>query len=179
MSSFLAELEAELADIRQQGLFRELRRIDTAQSSRIECAGQTLLNFSSNDYLGLANEPALKEAACRVVERYGAGSGASRLVSGSLGPHAELEETLAAFKGTEAALSFGSGYAAALGTLGSLLGKDDLVVVDRLAHACLLDGARLSGAKLRVFPHNDLNRLEAILKWAARQGRHKRQLIIT
>jgi 8-amino-7-oxononanoate synthase len=152
--------------LREQGLYRELRRVDTPQSPRIEIGGKTLLNFSSNDYLGLANDPALKEAAVKAIERYGAGAGASRLICGSLAPHDELDEALAAFKGTEAALSFSTGYATALGTICALMGKDDVVVLDKLVHACIVDAARLSGAKLRVFAHNDLNNLEEILKWA-------------
>ena len=142
--------------MRQQGLFRELRRVDSPQSPRIEIGGRTLLNFSSNDYLGLANDPALKEAAIKAVERFGAGAGASRLICGSLAPHHELEEALAAFKGTEAALSFSTGYAAAIGTICALLGKDDVIILDKLVHACIVDAARLCGAKLRVFAHNDL-----------------------
>ena len=106
MNDFNHELTQRLDAIRQQGLLRELRRVDSPQSPRIEIGGRALLNFSSNDYLGLANEPALKEAAIKAVERYGAGAGASRLICGSLAPHQELDETLAAFKGTEAALSF-------------------------------------------------------------------------
>jgi 8-amino-7-oxononanoate synthase len=128
--------------------------------------GRTLLNFSSNDYLGLANEPALKEAAIRAVERFGAGAGGSRLICGSLAPHHELEEALAAFKGTPAALSFATGYAAALGTICALVGPDDVIVLDKLVHACIVDAARLSRAKLRVFDHNDTTDLERILQWA-------------
>ena len=131
--------------------------------------GQTFLNFSSNDYLGFANDPILKEAAVKAVEKFGAGSGASRLVCGSLAPHHELEEALAAFKNTGAALTFSSGYAAAVGTICALLGKDDIIVLDKLVHASVVDAARLCGAKLRVFAHNDLNNLEDILKWANRK----------
>ena len=149
--------------IREQGLLRELRRVDSPQCPRIEIGGRTLLNFSSNDYLGLANHPALKEAAIKAVERFGAGAGASRLICGSLAPHHELEEALAAFKGTEAALSFSTGYAAALGTICALLGKDDIIILDKLVHACIVDAARLCGAKLRVFAHNDLDDLEATI----------------
>ena len=166
MHSLDRELSRRLDDLREQGLLRELRRVDSPQSPRILVNGQTLLNFSSNDYLGLANEPALKEAAIRAVERYGAGAGASRLICGSLAPHHELEDVLAAFKRTEAALSFSTGYTTALGTICALMGKDDVVVLDKLVHASIVDAARLSGAKLRVFSHNDLNDLEEILKWA-------------
>jgi cystathionine beta-lyase/cystathionine gamma-synthase len=110
------------------------------------------LNFSSNDYLGLANHPLLKQAGIQAVEEFGAGSGAARLVCGSLGPHHELEEALAAYKGTEAALSFSSGYATAIGTICALLGKDDVIVLDKLVHACIVDAARLSGANPRLRP---------------------------
>ena len=169
MNEFDHELTQRLDGIRQQGLLRELRRVDSPQSPRIEIGNRTLLNFSSNDYLGLANEPTLKEAAIRAVERYGAGAGGSRLICGSLAPHQELDETLAAFKGTEAAISFSTGYAAAMGAIGALLGKDDFLILDKLVHACIVDAARLCGAKLRVFGHNDLNDLEAKLKWASQQ----------
>ena len=171
MNDFDRELTQRLDVVREQGLLRELRRVDSPQAPRIEIGGKTLLNFSSNDYLGLANEPALKEAAIKAVERYGAGAGASRLICGSLAPHQELEEALAAFKGTEAALSFSTGYAAAIGTICALLGKDDVIILDKLVHACIVDAARLCGAKLRVFAHNDLDDLEAKLKWAAEKVR--------
>jgi 7-keto-8-aminopelargonate synthetase-like enzyme len=132
----------------------------------LEIAGRKLLNFSSNDYLGLANDPALKEAALRAVAQYGAGAGASRLVCGSLAVHHELEETLAQFKAAQAALAFSSGYTAALGTITALLDKADVVIIDKLVHACIVDAARLCGATLRVFRHNDLEHLENILRWA-------------
>ena len=166
MNSFDAALNERLAAIREQGLHRELRRVDSPQSPHIEINGRPLLNFSSNDYLGLANEPAIREAAIKAVEKFGAGAGASRLICGSLAPHHELEEALAEFKGLEAALTFSTGYAAAVGTIGALVGKEDVVVIDKLVHASIVDGARLSGAKLRVYAHNDLNDLEKILKWA-------------
>jgi 8-amino-7-oxononanoate synthase len=171
MNDFTRELTQRLAAIREQGLLRELRRVDSPQAPRVEIRGRTLLNFSSNDYLGLANEPALKEAAIKAVERYGAGAGASRLICGSLAPHQELDETLAAFKGTEAALSFSTGYAAAVGTICALLGKDDFIILDKLVHACIVDAARLCGATLRVFAHNDLNDLEAKLRWTKEKVR--------
>jgi 8-amino-7-oxononanoate synthase len=165
VTSFDTDLNNRLAIIRGQDLFRELRRVDSPQGTRIQSGGKTLLNFSSNDYLGLAGEPLLKEAAIRAVEKYGAGSGASRLVCGSLAPHHELEETLAHFKGTEAALAFSSGYATAIGTICALLGSDDVIIIDKLVHACIVDAVRLCGAKIRVFAHNDLDDLEAKLQW--------------
>jgi len=166
---FEHELRARLATVRGEGLLRELRRVDSPQGARIEVGGCLLLNFSSNDYLGLANHPALKEAAIRAVEKYGAGGGASRLICGSLAPYHELEEALAAWKGSEAALTFSTGYATALGVVTALLGKDDIIIVDKLVHASIVDAARLCGAKLRVFKHNDLDDLERILKWTNRR----------
>jgi 8-amino-7-oxononanoate synthase len=166
VSSFDADLNQRLAALREQNLFRELRRVDSAQSPRIEIGGKTFLNFSANDYLGLANHPALKAAAIKAVEKFGAGAGASRLICGSLAPFHELEEALAAFKKTEAALTFSTGYAAAVGTITALLGKDDIIILDKLVHACIVDAAKLSGAKLRIFDHNDLNDLEDKLNWA-------------
>jgi 8-amino-7-oxononanoate synthase len=184
---FELELQRDLENIQTADLFRELRRVDSAQGARIELGGRTLLNFSSNDYLGLANHPALKEAAIKAVEKFGAGCGASRLICGSLAPHHELEEALAHFKQTEAALTFSTGYAAALGTICSLVGKDDVLILDKLVHASIVDAARLSGAKLRVFSHNDLDDLEDKLKWVSEvqsskskvQGRTPRALIVT
>lgn len=170
MNSFETELAARLEAIHQEGLYRELRQFAGPQSPHLKLAASEWLNFSSNDYLGLATHPALKEAAARAVERYGTGSGASRLISGSLAVHHELEESLAAFKNTEAALTFSSGYTAASGAICALLDKGDILVVDRLVHACVIDAARLCGAKLRVFGHNDLDDLERILKWATRNS---------
>src|SRR5881398_170513 len=174
-----------LKSLREQGLYRELRRINSPQLPHTQVDGRTLLNFSSNDYLGLANDPLLKEAAIKGIERYGAGSGASRLVCGSLAPHAEMEQVIAAFKGAEAALTFSSGYASALGVLCALLDAHDVVIIDKRVHACIVDAARLCGAELRVFPHNDLNSLAKILLWADRRHaglsakRRPRTLIVT
>src|SRR5256886_63064 len=185
MNEFEQELAERLATLREQGLHRELRRINSPQLPHTQVEGKTLLNFSSNDYLGLANHPLLKEAAIKGIERYGAGSGASRLVCGSLAPHHELEQAVAAFKGAEAALTFSSGYAAALGTICALLDAHDVVILDKLVHACLVDAARLCGAELRVFAHNDLNGLAKILRWADRRNaglsgnRRPRTLIVT
>lgn len=185
MSAFEKDLEQRLAAIRKEGLYRELRRVDSPPGVHIQAGGKALLNFSSNDYLGLANHPALKEAAIKAVEQYGAGSGASRLICGSLAPHQELEDALASFKGTEAAIAFSSGYATAVGTICALTGKDDVVIVDKLVHACVVDAAKLCGAKLRVFAHNDMEDLEAKLRWADQREaktetqRRSRTLIVT
>jgi 8-amino-7-oxononanoate synthase len=179
MNSFHEELTRRLAAIREQGLYRELRRVDSPQSSHIKIGGRTFLNFSSNDYLGLANDPALKAATLTAVEKFGVGAGASRLICGSLAPFHELEETLADFKKTEAALSFSSGYSTAVGTINALLGKNDIIILDKLVHASIVDAARLCGAKLRVFAHNDLNDLQDILKWAKRTQNKSQILIVT
>jgi 8-amino-7-oxononanoate synthase len=165
MSGCDHDLLEQLAGLEARTLRRRLRPVESPQGTRVQSEGRPLLNFSSNDYLGLATHPALRDAASRALERYGTGSGASRLISGSLAVHQELEEALADWKGTQAALTFSSGYATALGVLPALVGTGDIIVVDRLAHASLIDGARLSGAKLRVFRHNDLNDLERILRW--------------
>jgi 8-amino-7-oxononanoate synthase len=177
VNEFEHKLSEQLAALREQHLHRELRRIDAPQGPRIRFDGRDRLNFSSNDYLGLANHSGVKEGARRAIDSCGAGSGASRLISGSLQIHHELEQGLAEFKGTPAALTFSSGYAAAVGIIGALLGKDDVIIVDKLAHASIIDAARLCGAKLRVFSHNDLNELEDILKWAS--GRTGAKLVAT
>lgn len=183
MNAFEQRLDERLSEIRQNHLYRKTRRIDSAQGTQLGIDGKTILNFSSNDYLGLANHPALKSAAIEAIERYGAGAGASRLICGSLAPHHQLEEALAEFKGTEAALTFATGYATALGTICSLVGKGDVIAIDKLVHACIVDAAKLSGAKLRVFRHNDLNDLEGILQWTSslpRNTQHAtRTLIVT
>jgi 8-amino-7-oxononanoate synthase len=167
VNNFDRELTERLEALRAQGLRRELRRVDSPPGTHIQIGGRMLLNFSSNDYLGLANDPVLKAAAIQAVEKFGAGAGASRLICGSLAPHHELEEALASFKDAEAALSFPTGYATAIGTICALLGKDDVIVLDKLVHACIVDAARLSGAKIRVFSHNDPNSLEKILRWSS------------
>ncbi|MDB6025253.1 MAG: 8-amino-7-ketopelargonate synthase, partial [Verrucomicrobiales bacterium] len=180
MSSFADDLDQRLNEIRTQGLYRELRRVDSPQGREIDLNGKTFLNFSSNDYLGLANHSLLKEAAVTAMEKYGVGAGSSRLICGSLAPYHELESALAAWKGTEAAITFSTGYATAVGTICALLEKDDIIILDKLVHACIVDAARLSGAKLRVFAHNDLEDLETILRWATEKkiGAH-RILIVT
>ncbi|HEX7617870.1 MAG TPA: 8-amino-7-oxononanoate synthase [Verrucomicrobiae bacterium] len=172
MNDFNPELKHRLDAVREQNLFRELRRVDSAQGPRIKIGGKIFVNFSSNDYLGLANDPILKEAAIKAIEEFGAGAGASRLICGSLAPFHQLEETLANFKRADAALTFSTGYATAIGTICALLGKNDIIVLDKLVHASIVDAAKLSGAKLRVFSHNDLNDLEDKLKWAKDESRH-------
>ncbi len=164
MPGLNARLERELESLREDGLERRLRPVDGVRGPRIRCGGRTLLSFASNDYLGLAAHPALAEAAREAAGRHGAGAGASRLITGSLPPHRRLEEELARFKGTEAAIAFSSGYQAAVGALACLAGPGDTILSDRLNHACLIDGARLSGARIRVYRHNDMDHLEEQLR---------------
>lgn len=170
IDSFQEKLAGELAGIESADLRRTVREVASAQGARVRLEGREVLNFSSNDYLGLANHPALKESAVQAIENFGTGAGAARLISGSQSPHHELESVLANFKGTESALAFSSGYAAAIGTIPALVGTGDVVVLDKLVHASLVDAAKLSGAKLRVSKHNDLADLARILEWAAEQG---------
>jgi len=159
----MRQFDDELDALDRSGLRRTTRGLGSAQGTQVELAGRRILNFSSNDYLGLASHDLIKAAAARAIHIYGAGSGASRLICGGLPPHAELESEVARFLGAEAALGFANGYGAAVGTLGALVGKGDVVIADKLSHACLIDGARLSGATLRVFPHNSVERLGELL----------------
>lgn len=168
-------LESELAALEENHLRRSLRQLDSPQGTKVQVDGRELINFSSNDYLGLSGHERVKSAMMDGISRYGAGSGASRLVCGTLRPHHVLEEQLADFKGTEAALTFSSGYAVALGTIPALMGSNDVIILDKLCHASLVDAARLSGATIRVFPHNHLEKLAKLL--ATSQGR--RTLVVT
>jgi 8-amino-7-oxononanoate synthase len=165
--------------LRAQSLDRHLREIASAQGPEIEISGRRLVNFSSNDYLGLANDPRLRESAIGAIKEFGVGAGASRLISGTQSPHVRLEHVLPKWKGTEAALCFSSGYAVALGAISALVTKDDVIVLDKLCHASLIDGSKLSGAVLRVFPHNHLGKLQSHLEWARREHPTKRILILT
>jgi 8-amino-7-oxononanoate synthase len=169
----------QLKALRAASLARHLREVSSSQGPQIEIAGQTFINFSSNDYLGLANDARLRKAAISGINEFGVGAGASRLISGTQSPHMRLERTLAKWKGTEAALCFSSGYAAALGAIPAFVTKNDVVLLDKLCHASLIDGAKLSGAILRVFPHNDARKLESHLEWTRREHPGRRVLIVT
>ncbi|MEM7602021.1 MAG: 8-amino-7-oxononanoate synthase [Verrucomicrobiota bacterium] len=171
----------ELETLESQGLKRQLRRLDSPQDRAIELhAKGRCLNFSSNDYLGLANAQELTDSFRKHLETYGAGAGASRLVCGTMSAHLELEEKIASLKGAEAALTFSSGFATATGVLSALCGKDDFIVLDKLCHASLIDGARLSGATMRVYPHNDLGKLRDHLTWArSKAGQEDRIIVVT
>lgn len=159
-----------------QSLRRSLLPLESATGPIVRYAGRPVILLSSNDYLGLATHPEVVQAAIAATERYGAGSGASRLVSGTLPPHASLEAALATFKGTEASLVFGAGYLANVGVIPNLVGRGDLILADRLCHASLIDGCRLSHADFRVFRHGDCAHLETLLE---RRAHNRRTLIIT
>ena len=176
--SFDAFLSDALEEIELAGLTRRLTPLETPQLPLVRRGDVMVVNFSSNDYLGLAAHPAIRDAAMGEWERGGFGSGASRLICGTMTAHEELEVSIARFKRTPAALAFHSGYAAALGTIPAICGKDDVIIMDKLSHACLIDAARLSGAVLRVFPHNDLSKLESHLAWASRKHPQARVLIV-
>jgi len=159
-------LSAQLDELRTQGLWRELRPLDHVDGVTVRAAGREWINFSSNDYLGLAHSTEMRSALAAGITKYGGGAGASRLVCGSHRVNADLEEALADFKGTAAALTFSSGFAVALGTIPALMGPNDTIILDKLCHASLVDAARLSGATIRVFPHNHLDKLERLLQTA-------------
>jgi 8-amino-7-oxononanoate synthase len=171
------ELDQELAALEAQALRRHLQVVEEVlPSGRVRVGGQVLLNLSSNDYLGLAQDPRLIAAAQEAAARWGAGAGASRLVAGHLGLHEAVEADLAAFKGTEAAVLFCTGYMANLGVITALLGPGDVIFSDRLNHASIMDAIKLSGAALHRYPHRDMDKLEKILQ---QTPGGKRRLIIT
>lgn len=171
--------DSELQQIAEGGLLRGLRALDSAAGVRVTRDGRELLNFSSNDYLGLASHPALAESFIEGIRLYGSGAASARLVCGTLPPHRVLEEALAAAKGTAAALVFASGFATAVGCLPAIVGRGDTVVLDKLVHASLVDGARLSGATLRVFPHNDVAKLDRLLSTLRAGNAGGRILVVT
>jgi len=152
-----------LDQLETKHLRRALHEIDTPSDPIITLNGRSVLLLGSNNYLGLANHPTVKKAAISAIHRFGVGSGASRLISGTQTPHQALERALAKFKGTEAALSFSSGYLTNMGIMATLIGPNGLILADRLCHASLIDGCRLSGADFRVFHHNDLAHLKRLL----------------
>lgn len=159
----LGWLEGELSLIRERGLFRELTEIETGQTPEVYIGGRRHVLLGSNGYLGLSTHPEVVGAAMQALEKYGAGSGGSRLVSGTTDLHTELEERIAAFKKTEAAIVFSSGYLANTGTIQALAGPGDVVFSDELNHASIIDGCRISGADVRVYPHLDFDALSEMV----------------
>src|SRR5512134_1988533 len=168
-------LSAELSALKGKGRYRSLRRVSGPQDAEIVIGGAKRLNFSSNNYLGLANHPAVVAALVESAARYGVGSGASRLICGHMDVHAELEDAVARLKGTEAALTFSAGYLANLGILSTLAGPDSTIFSDELNHASIVDGCRLARARVEVYRHRDASHLEDLL----RRSRAKRKVVVT
>jgi glycine C-acetyltransferase len=160
----LAYLDETLAELRGQGLYRSLRQLGGEQLAKARFDGRDVINLSSNNYLGLTTHPKLREAASRAVKELGVGSGSVRTIAGTMELHMQLERRIAEFKKTEAAVVFQSGFAANAGTVAAILGKGDLILSDELNHASIIDGARLSRAEIRVFPHRDVDALERLLE---------------
>lgn len=171
-----SELEDALHALERRSLRRALRVVESAQDATVSLDGRRFLMLSSNNYLGLASHPAVTEAARRALAEYGSGTGASRLIAGNLAPLVRLEKHIAGFKGVESALVFGSGYLANIGVLGALAGPGDMVLSDELNHASLIDGCRLSRARIAVYRHRDTNHLRTLLR-ESRDAR--RRLIVT
>ncbi|HUU51107.1 MAG TPA: 8-amino-7-oxononanoate synthase [Nitrospinota bacterium] len=172
----MKEIREELDILKEKGLYRWLRSIKGEQGPFINLGGKRVLNLSSNNYLGLANHPKVKEALISATEKYGASAGASRLISGNIEIYDELEERISKFKGVERALVFSSGYMANIGIISSFVGKDDVIFSDKLNHASIIDGCMLSRAMFKRFPHKDMEKLEALLKDSSK---YRRRLIIT
>jgi glycine C-acetyltransferase len=167
----------ELEALRQQGLFTTIRTIESAQGAWLTVDGKKVLNFSSNNYLGLANHPALVKAAQQATEKYGVGPAAVRTIAGTMSLHKELEQRLADFKRVEAAITFQSGFNANLAAIPALVGKEDVIYSDELNHASIIDGCRLSGATVERFAHGQAQDLAA--KVEATLSQHRRAIIVT
>jgi glycine C-acetyltransferase len=167
----LAFLGEELADLRSRHLYRPLRVMSSAQGPIVSVDDRRLISLSSNDYLGLTHHPRLRDAALQAVRDFGAGSGAVRTIAGTMTLHEDLERELAAFKGTEATLTFQSGFSANTGVIPTITGEQDLIVSDELNHASIIDGMRLSKAPRKIYPHRDVAALREILRAAAEEGR--------
>jgi 8-amino-7-oxononanoate synthase len=170
-----SDIDERLEEIRERGLYRQLRSVSGPQGPRVLLDGRPVLLLCSNNYLGLADHPRVREAAAEAAMRYGAGSGASRLISGNMTIHRRLEEALAAFKGTEACVLFGSGYLANSGVVSALAREGDVVFSDALNHASIVDGCRLSRAETFVYDHCDVDHLD----WGLRQAEGRGALIVT
>ncbi len=163
MSMRLAWITDEISNLKEQGLYTTIHTIGSPQGAWIVVDGKRVLNFCSNNYLGLANDSRLRDAAKRAIDEFGAGPAAVRQIAGTLTLHRELEARLAKFKGAEAAIVFQSGFTSNLGTIAALVGKEDVIFSDELNHASIIDGARLSGAKIVRYAHNDASALEAAI----------------
>jgi len=177
MSTKLDWLTQEINGLKEQGLYNNIRTIGSAQGTRLIVDGKDVLNFCSNNYLGLANHPKIVEAAKEATKKYGVGPAAVRSIAGTTDLHVQLEQRLAKFKGAEDVITFQSGFTANLGTISALVGKEDVIFSDRLNHASIIDGSRLSGAKIVPYEHNDAGALEDAIKDNA--SKFRRALIIT
>lgn len=160
----LAFVEQVIADLKEQNLYNNIRTIESPQGAWVTIEGRKVLNMCSNNYLGLANHPALREAAKKAIDDYGVGPGAVRSIAGTMTVHDELDKAVAEFKRVEAALTLQSGFMANLAVIPALVGKGDTIISDELNHASIIDGARLSRAKIKVFQHGDMDHLESVLK---------------
>ena len=170
-------LNQEIDGLKEQGLYNRIRTIGSAQGAWLTVDGKNVLNFCSNNYLGLANHPKIVEAAKEATNKYGVGPAAVRSIAGTMDIHVQLEERLAKFKGAEDVITFQSGFTANLGTISALVGKEDVVFSDRLNHASIIDGCRLSGAKIIPYEHNDPGALEDAIK--DNLSKYRRALTVT
>jgi glycine C-acetyltransferase len=178
MSTKTDWISQELDSLKQQGLYNTIRTLSSPQGAWLTVDGQHVLNFCSNNYLGLANHPKLVQAVQDAVKQYGVGPAAVRSIAGTMSLHLELEQRLAAFKGVEAAITFQSGFTANLATIPALVGKEDVIFSDRLNHASIIDGCRLSGAKIVAYDHNSPASLKEVIA-AEKKNNYRRALIVT
>ncbi len=160
----LRDFEQEINNLETRHLRRQIRIVESPSDTTITIEGRRFISMASNNYLGLANHPAVKRAAIDEIEQWGVGAGAARLITGTMTPHHQLEQDLARFKQVEAVLTFGTGYTTNLGLIPALIDRDGLILADRYCHASLIEACRLAKAKLRVFHHNDAGHLEKLLK---------------
>ncbi|MBI5674947.1 MAG: 8-amino-7-oxononanoate synthase [Nitrospirae bacterium] len=175
----MRDFAEDLKELKKKGLLRKLSFIESSCDSHIKIKGKDYINFSSNDYLNLSGHPEIVKTAITALKKYGFGSGSSRLLSGSWLPHKRLEERISAFKKTEAALVFNTGYAANTGIIPAIAGSGDMILSDELNHASIVDGARLSKAEVKIYRHRDMNHLEKLLKTFCLSGKSKgRQCLI-
>jgi glycine C-acetyltransferase len=177
MSNKLQWIETELQTLKDAGLYNRIRTLSSPQGAWLVVDGKKVLNFCSNNYLGLANHPRIVQAAQEAVTRYGVGPAAVRSIAGTMDLHVELEQRLAKFKGVEAAITFQSGFTANMGTIPALVGKDDAIFSDELNHASIIDGSRLSGAKIIRYAHCDPADLDRVL--TENHGQFPKSLVIT
>ena len=177
MSTHLDWLQDELQALGDAGLYNHIRTISSPQGAWLQIEGRSVLNFCSNNYLGLANHPRLVEAAKKAIDQYGVGPGAVRIISGTNDLHIELEKRIARFKAVEAALSLQSGFQANAATIPALVGKEDVIFSDRMNHASIIDGCRLSGGKILPYEHCDMASLEAVIQ--ENLPKYRRAIIIT